>query len=117
MSTMLTRFALAAALAISAAPAAFAQDTTERLDSRKSFATGQEAWEKVCARCHTTVDDKIDQAVGPDLSQTQYDADTLRYFVRNGYLAMPAFPESHIDDATLTDMADYIAKNIYKGDE
>lgn len=121
MKSTMIRLALASAMAISAAPAVFAQDAakpdlSERLDDRRYFKDGQAAWEKVCARCHTTVDDKIDQSVGPDLSVNEYDADTLRHFVRNGHLAMPAFSASHISEATIDDIADYVAKNIYKGD-
>lgn len=119
MNATMIRMALASALAL-AAPAAFAQDAavdlTERLDNRQYFKSGQEAWEKTCARCHTAINEKQDQSVGPDLSINQYDADTIAFFVRNGQLAMPAFPESAIDNATLADLADYIAKNIYKGE-
>lgn len=91
------------AAAVSAAGA-----VTERLDDTKTFASGAEAFEKVCARCHLT-------GVGPDLSANEYDLDSLRHFVRNGYLAMPAFPESAIDEKTLGEIADYIAKTIHKG--
>lgn len=115
MKANMLRIAAAAALALSA-QTAVAQPVTERLDDRKYFADGQAAWDKVCARCHTTVDDKIDQSVGPELSQVEYDADTLMHFVRNGHLAMPAFSASHISDATIVELADYMAKNIYKGD-
>lgn len=101
---------LLAALALAlGATAAGAQDAPARLDDIQQFASGQAAWEKVCARCHMT-------GVGPDLSLMEYDVDTLRHFVRNGQLAMPAFPESAIDEATLAGIADYVAKNIYKGE-
>lgn len=117
MKAIMIRLALASALAISAAPAVFAQDAvTERLDDRKQFKDGAATWDKVCARCHTTVDDKTEQSVGPNLSLVEYDIDTLRHFVRNGHLAMPAFPESAIDEASLVELADHIAKNVYKGD-
>ena len=115
MKATLLRLAAIAAVALSAQAAA-ADTITERLDDRKYFADGQAAWEKVCARCHTTVDDKTDQSVGPDLSKVEYDADTLKHFVRNGHLAMPAFSASHINDATIVEIADYMAKNIYKGE-
>lgn len=99
------------------APAAMAQDAaTERLDDRASFENGQKAWENVCARCHVVGNGQQDMSVGPDLSINEYDPDTIKYFVRNGQLAMPAFPESSIDNATLDDLAAYIAANVYKGE-
>lgn len=79
-----------------------------RLDDSKSFATGEEAFDKVCGRCHLT-------GVGPDLFAGEYDIDSLRHFVRNGYLAMPAFPESALDDKTLEDIAAHIAAQAKKG--
>lgn len=100
-----------AATAETAAP-----DLNETLDQRRSFASGQEAWNKVCARCHT-VEGKADaHSVGPDLSVNEYDADTLRYFIRNGHLAMPAFPGSTLDDVTIDELAAYLATNVYKGE-
>ncbi|RRH70215.1 c-type cytochrome [Falsigemmobacter faecalis] len=115
MKATMLRLAAVAAVALSA-QAAVAETITERLDDRNYFADGKDAWDKVCARCHTTVDGKTDQSVGPDLSQIEYDADTLKHFVRNGHLAMPAFSASHISDATIVEIADYMAKNIYKGE-
>lgn len=115
MKASMLRIAAVAALALSA-NAAVADTITERLDDRKYFADGKAGWEKVCARCHTTVDDKTDQSVGPDLSINEYDGETLTHFVRNGHLAMPAFSASHISDATILEIADYVAKNIHKGD-
>lgn len=79
-----------------------------RLDDTKSFASGEEAFDKVCGRCHVT-------GVGPDLFAGEYDIDSLRHFVRNGYLAMPAFPESALDDKTLEDIAAHIAETAKKG--
>jgi len=91
-------------------------DLTETLDQRRSFASGEDAWNKVCSRCHT-VDGKADaHSVGPDLSPNEYDADTLRFFIRNGHLAMPAFPGSALDDATIDDLAAYFAANVHKGE-
>lgn len=109
MTNLALRHLLAAAALALGATTLSAQELPARLDDIKSFPAGQDAWEKVCARCHLS-------GVGPDLSQVEYDVDTLRFFVRNGQLAMPAFPESALDDATLAEVADYIAQNIYKGE-
>lgn len=106
------------ALAASPAKPAPAETSApaETLDQRRSFASGQEAWEKVCARCHT-VEGKSDAfSVGPDLSVNEYDADTLRFFIRNGHLAMPAFPGSAFDDASIDELAAYLKEHVYKGE-
>lgn len=86
--------------------AAMAQDGgAERLDDRRMFKSGQEAFEKICARCHTGRPD----AVGPEFFSKGYDADTIKYFVRNGFAGMPAFTESMVDNATLDELAAYVA--------
>jgi 4-cresol dehydrogenase (hydroxylating) cytochrome subunit len=60
--------------------------------------SGEQAWEQVCARCHTT-------GVGPELRGRAIPSDYVISIVRMGFLAMPAFPHSHIDDATLSEVA------------
>lgn len=115
MTSVTLRLALAATLALGAAPAVFAEPTKPaRLDDTPSFKSGEDAWNKVCSRCHTVDGTAHEFSVGPDLSKTPYDRDTLAFFVRNGYLAMPSFPEATLDNATLTDLADYMAKHVYK---
>lgn len=110
MSNLMIRLAVVAGLSLSSASMAFAEGAnTEDLNNRRSFASGQEAWEKVCSRCHLS-------GVGPDLSTTEHDADTIKFFVRNGYLAMPAFSEANLDDATLDDLAKYIGTEVFKGE-
>jgi len=117
MKKTFIQLGLAAGLALSPLTAAFAAETvTEILDDRRSFASGQEAFDKVCARCHMVIDDKQDQSVGPDLSINEYDLDTITHFVRNGYLAMPSFPKATLDDATLAEIAEHIATKVYKGE-
>ena len=117
MTKQLCRTALLAVVAtLACGTAAFAETPTEVLDARPAFASGQEAWEKTCARCHTTPGGTQDQSVGPDLSLNAYNEMAIRFFVRNGFNAMPAFPASALDDATLADLATYIAENVYKGD-
>lgn len=58
----------------------------------------QEAWEKTCSRCHLT-------GVGPELRGRALPPEYIQQVVRNGMLAMPAFPHSAIDDATLNGVA------------
>ena len=117
MKKTFIQLGLAAGLALSPLTAAFAAETvTETLDERRNFATGEEAFNKVCARCHMVINDRQDQSVGPDLSVNEYDLDTITHFVRNGYLAMPAFPKSSIDDVTLAEIAEHIATKVHKGE-
>lgn len=91
------------ALALATGGAAQAQDA--RLDGQRMFASGEAAFEKVCARCHTGRED----AVGPDLTATAYDVETLRHFVRHGSGPMPAFTESMVDNASLDEIAAHLA--------
>lgn len=102
------RIAAVAALALMASGlAATARDTvTERLDDRRMFGSGREAFTKTCARCHTG----LDSAVGPNLFQKEYDPEVLKYFARHGFGPMPAFTESMIDNATLDELAAYVAR-------
>lgn len=98
--------AAASVMLVASGLAVIAQNSpNERLDNRRMFKSGQEAFEKVCARCHTGRAD----AVGPDLLKNAYDADTVKFFVRHGSGPMPAFTESMIDNATLDELAHYVA--------
>lgn len=96
-------FFTALALALAAGGAAHAE--AARLDDQRMFPSGQAAFEKVCARCHTGRED----AVGPDLTANEYDVETLRHFVRNGSGPMPAFTEAMVDNASLDEIAAHLA--------
>lgn len=104
------RYVLIAALAAAAvaAPGAglLAQEAAGRLDDRRMFRTGQEAFAKTCARCHTGRPD----SVGPDLFEYEHDPEVVRFFVRHGSGPMPAFTESMIDNTTLDELAAYVAE-------
>ena len=97
------RFFTALALALAAGGTAHAQN--ERLDDRRMFPSGEAAFQKVCARCHTGRED----AVGPDLTVNEYDIETIRHFVRHGSGPMPAFTESMVDNASLDEIAAHLA--------
>ena len=113
MKKNLIRLAAVAALTMASAPV-FA-DEIPAVNATRTFKSGEDAWNKTCARCHTTIDDKHDQAVGPYLGDLQHDQETIKYFVRNGFLAMPAFREAQLDNATLDELADYIVNEVQKG--
>ena len=97
------RLTTALALVLAAGGAAFAD--TPRLDAQQMFPSGQVAFQKVCARCHTGRED----AVGPDLTANDYDAETIRHFARHGSGPMPAFTESMVDAASLDEIAAHLA--------
>lgn len=62
---------------------------------------GQAKYEKLCALCH-------EADVGPELKGRQLPPEYISVIVRNGFLAMPAFPHSHLDDESLLAIGEYI---------
>lgn len=100
-------------LAFAAGTTGHAQEsqTEIRLDSQRAYPSGEVAYQKLCSSCHTG----LEHTVGPDLLLGYYDADILRFFVRNGSGPMPAFTEAMIDDASIDEIAVYLEQN-HKGD-
>lgn len=86
-----------AALALFAAPsaAAPAPDTTR---------SGETLTRQTCLQCHGN-----GHKVGPDLARQKLDYPTIRYIVRHGLNAMPAFRETELSDAELRAIALYLA--------
>jgi len=66
-------------------------------------ADGATTYANSCIFCHDT-------NTGPMLRGRQIHPAYVRYIVRNGMAAMPAFRPSEIDDASLAALADYVAK-------
>lgn len=62
---------------------------------------GQAKYEKLCALCH-----EVD--VGPELKGRQLPPAYISTIVRSGFLAMPAFPHSHLSDEELLAVGEYI---------
>ena len=69
------------------------------------WASGQEFFTGVCARCHTT-------GVGPAILGRNLDPHFIKWVVRHGLVAMPAFPESSLDDPLLDAVAKYVAESV-----
>ncbi len=92
----------AALLAVLAASAGAAPPTPARQTPSGQWASPQVAWEKTCARCHTT-------GVGPELRGRALPPEYITSVVRNGMLAMPAFPHTAIDDASLESVARFVS--------
>ncbi|MCJ2185072.1 cytochrome c [Novosphingobium sp. 1949] len=61
-------------------------------------------WQKTCSRCHTT-------GVGPELRGRDLPPDYIATIVRSGFLAMPAFPHSALDDASLAAVAKMVSQS------
>lgn len=72
--------------------------------SKAGWKSPEEAWEKTCARCHIT-------GVGPELRGRALPPEYINAVVRNGMRAMPAFPHSMLDDATLNGVARIVSKS------
>lgn len=66
--------------------------------------SGKEVYEKVCGYCH-----KPSVGVGTVLEGRELPVEYLKVIVRNGLNAMPAFPESHVDDLSLAEVSKYLA--------
>lgn len=73
-------------------------------DGSGKWINAEETYNKICAYCH-------DVGVSPELKGRQFPAAVIEYIVRNGNRAMPAFPASFIDDASLKALAEYIEKS------
>lgn len=63
-----------------------------------NWKSGNEAYEKVCARCHQA-------GVGPELRGRKLPAAYIKVIARNGFRAMPSMPASALDEATLDQIA------------
>lgn len=64
---------------------------------------GAEVYAKVCAFCH-------EAKVGPTIRGRGLDPNYIRFIVRHGNRAMPAFRAAEIDDESLTKVAEYVSK-------
>lgn len=71
--------------------------------AQELYPKGKRMYEKTCALCHEI-------EVGPDLFGRSLPADYVSHVVRNGFNGMPAFPHTHVDDETLSELAHYIGK-------
>lgn len=64
---------------------------------------GAEVYAKVCAFCH-------EAKVGPTIRGRGLDPNYIRFVVRHGNRAMPAFRAAEIDDESLAKVAEYVSK-------
>jgi mono/diheme cytochrome c family protein len=68
------------------------------------WTSGKLLYEKVCGHCHAA-----EVGVGPALTGRGLPDAYFKVFVRNGLNAMPAFPATAVDDASITLLAEYLA--------
>lgn len=68
---------------------------------------GQQFYQKVCAKCH-------EAGIGPVITGRGLPEITYINIARNGNRAMPAFRVTDIDDATLQQLAAYLASTPVK---
>ena len=73
-------------------------------DQVPQWRNGEEVYEKVCGQCH-----KPSVGVGTVLEGRELPVEYLKFIVRNGLNAMPAFPDSHVDDQSLAAVGKYLA--------
>lgn len=80
--------------------------------SDSQWTDGAHVYAKVCGHCHETAGD-----IGPVLAGRSLPPAYIASIVRNGFLAMPAFPASFVDDEALLQVGEYIQKLPAKGKE
>lgn len=68
------------------------------------WGSGKNLYEKVCGHCH---DPRV--GVGTAIAGRGLPESYVKFIVRNGFNAMPAFPASFIDDASIAQVTEYLA--------
>lgn len=71
-------------------------------DEGGRWKSGEQLYQKVCGHCHAA-------GVGPSLTGRSLPDTYIKVFVRNGFNAMPAFPATAVDDASISLIAEYLA--------
>ena len=66
--------------------------------------SGEALYNKVCGHCHSP-----EVGVGTAIQGRALPVEYIKFIVRNGFNAMPAFPASFIDDESLAKVTEYIA--------
>ncbi|CAI07901.1 c-type cytochrome [Aromatoleum aromaticum] len=103
MSDSLSGKAAKRALVASVLPFALLAASTQAQDDSQ-WGSGKNLYDKVCGHCH---DPKV--GVGPVIAGRDLPESYIRYIVRNGFNAMPAFPASYIDDQSLAQVTEYLS--------
>lgn len=88
---------------VAVVPFSLLATATQAQDDRQ-WRSGKDLYDKVCGHCH-----KPEAGVGTLLAGRELPAAYITTIVRNGFNAMPAFPASFIDDASLAQVAEYLS--------
>jgi len=91
-------------LMTAALPLALPISTTHAEEQESQWGSGKALYDKVCGYCHAP-----EVGVGTVLAGRNLPEPYIRAIVRSGLNAMPAFPASYIDDASLAEVAEYLA--------
>ena len=73
-------------------------------EEQPQWASGKCLYDNVCGHCHAP-----EVNVGPCLGGRGLPEAYIKAIVRNGFNAMPAFPESYVDDESITKVTEYVA--------
>lgn len=79
--------------------------------SSAALERGERVFYEHCNQCHTGGE----AALGPALNNKPLPAFLLRFQVRRGLGAMPAFSEAQIDDGELKDLVAYVTELRHEG--
>lgn len=72
--------------------------------AESQWGSGENLYNKLCGYCH-----KPEVGVGPVLGGRGLPEAYVRTIVRNGFNAMPAFPDSYIDDESIALVVEYLS--------
>lgn len=68
------------------------------------WGSGKNLYDKVCGQCHAP-----EVGVGTAIGGRGLPEAYVKFIVRNGFNAMPAFPASYIDDESIAQVTEYLA--------
>jgi mono/diheme cytochrome c family protein len=96
-------FILTALVTIGSVPGSSGAAPNDPPEPGFAWKDGAEVYAKICALCHET-------KVGPAIRGRDLDPEYIKYTVRYGSNAMPAFRTAEIDDQFLEKVAEYVSK-------
>lgn len=73
-------------------------------EGESQWGSGKNLYEKICSKCHAP-----EVGVGTPIAGRNLPEAYIKFIVRNGFNAMPSFPASYIDDASIAQVAEYLA--------
>ncbi|MCL4684404.1 cytochrome c [Myxococcota bacterium] len=68
------------------------------------WGSGKNLYDNVCGQCHAP-----EVGVGTAIAGRGLPEDYVKFIVRNGFNAMPAFPASFIDDESIAQVTEYLS--------